>query len=109
MRIEVNTIEEFFTELEVEAQADHVHNRVLRMRVDQIPEQEQEVTFFKILWLTAVVEKGEALLELGMKIGTSTRHGDGPGDVVEREIREAVKNECAKLGLTLRHGKIEKY
>lgn len=99
MRVEFTSEDDFLQELMLER--THVHQRIVRVRIDEMPEQDECVTFTYGIWLTSLVKMdgGEALLECGLSTGDDRAKAE--------EIRERVASECEKLSLQVRPGKIE--
>ena len=104
MRIEFSSVADFLGELHAEHR--NIYQSLVRFRKEEMPEQDEAVTFAYGVWLTAIVKHpdGEALLECGIATGSGEE-----GDVKAEEIRSQVAGECKELGLKLRPGKIEAF
>lgn len=104
MRIEFGNVSEFLGELH--ADKDRILNKVVRVRVDEIPEQDEAITFTFGIWATAISGSGEErmLLECGVSTGSGER-----GEAEAERLREAITDECKELGLDVRPGKLELY
>jgi hypothetical protein len=107
MRVEVNTVDEFLEELDLDA--ERVHEGIVRVRVDRVPEQDEEVSHEVWFRGTALVrgEDGDYVLEVTARAG----HDRGTFDGTETadEWRNEVKQLCERHNLDLRKGKIEVY
>lgn len=105
MRVVVNTIEEFCSEIA----CSNVVGKTVRFRVDRIAEQDEAITFLVGVWATAVIAEDSGnvyLLEFGDTAGYDNANGDVGTDVAahwEVEVLAA----CHKAGLEVRPGKIE--
>lgn len=108
MRVEVNTVSEFCAELEADAQ--HVYEKFVRLRIDTTPEQDENITQVVGLWATALIRKesGDYVLEMGQSYG-SERHSRDERHATSAAWEDWHKIEdCAKRhGLTIREGKWE--
>lgn len=107
MRVVVNTVEEFCSELRDTGQK--VLGKVVRMRIDADPEQDEGLTFLISVWLTAVVAEdngGVYLLEFGGIAGSDDAQGDNGTEQAKRWESD-VHAAAAELGLRVRPGKIE--
>ena len=107
MRVETTTIEDFCDELKQEK--DNIYRKVVRVRVDRVPEQEAEVTFQVGFWATALVKHpdGEWVVEFGRIAGTDgSSHGDSGSEQAD-DWRDAINKVAAELDLRVRRGKIE--
>ena len=106
MRIELNSLDDFLSEIE----ADGVYQDVVRVRVDRVPEQKEQVTFALGIWVTALSKDAEWLYELGLPLGSEKgKRGAKGGAEIAQEMQDKLKAKCDELGITIRPGKIEKY
>ena len=110
MRVEVTTIEDFCSELRIDAEKEQVWNKEVRYRIDRSPEQDEEISFQVGIWLTAIVDIGEDryILELGVPTGCDET-GSPRGTHTANEWKQRVQEICDDVGLTLRPGKFELY
>lgn len=106
MRVELTNIDDFCEELEQEAH--RIHEQVVRVRIDRVPQQDEGVTYDVGFWATALVktEDGDWVLEFGRLAGEDSGSTDEGSETAAR-WREQVELLAAKQGLTLRRGKIE--
>jgi len=115
MRVEVTTIEDFCSELRIDAEKEQVWNKEVRYRIDRSPEQDEEISFQVGIWLTAIVDVGEDryILELGVPTGCDHTYVEGEDDNVGTRLangwKQRVQEICDDVGLILRPGKFELY
>ena len=122
MRVECHNIDGFLQELETEADAGHVWQKIVRVDIDRHPEQEQELTFAIAFHGSVLIDlsgAGESPQELLHFDGIAGRDGyTGRTPTGERadpeagtkraaEWRQRINDIAAKHGLTVRPGKFE--
>lgn len=112
MKVEFTNIDDFLDE--IAEQRSRIHDRVVRYRVDRVPEQEQHISELVGMWITALVltEHGEFIVEFGENagrdvIGESSENDPDCGTAVMVTWLDKLKAVCEKHNLTLRGGKIE--
>jgi len=110
MRVELNTIQEFLSELEIEAKAGRIHENIVRVRIDRVAEQDEAITFEIRLWATAAVvaDGSDWLMEVGVIIGSTADEGTDP-DREAVDWKKRIEKVAEANGLTVRAGKIELY
>lgn len=109
MRVEVTTVEDFCAELEAEAKATRVHDGIVRIRVDRVPEQDEEISHVVQLWATALIQtdEGQWVLEYGKIAGVDSPADPDKGTKVVQEWQKAIEDTADRSGLQVRRGKIE--
>jgi len=110
MQVEVNTVEEFCAEVSEEAKLNRIFDKVVRLKVDRTPEQDEEVSFQLGLWATVWVKTDDSqwVIQFASVAGTdepSVEITDGSRKV-EHWIK-MITEQCERLGLTIRDGKWE--
>ena len=111
MRVEVNTPDEFLAELE--AEAEHVYEKIVRARIDFMWKQDEKLSRRVGLWMTALIRRddGDYILECGHDLGSEDCRvkekmlASAEGDAITNKLLAL----CRRLGLVLRHGKWEIY
>jgi hypothetical protein len=110
--VECNSVSEFCQELAREALAGGVREAV-RVRVDTLPEQADEVSFKVGVWATALIQKQNAcyILEAAIVCRESDYVADPPekrlGMAEAEAHKAAVRRVCEEHGLVLAGGKWE--
>lgn len=108
MRVTCGCIEEFVEELESEASAGRVIRKIVRLRIERVPEQKERVSFQVAFIGTALLgdQRPEELLQFAGTAGRDCRD-DEAGTETAEQWRDQVKAVCEKHGLTLRRGQLE--
>lgn len=109
MRVETTNIDDFCSELAIEAEHGRIHENIVRVRIDRIPEQDEAISFEVSFWSTAVIDEsgGQYVLELGLLAGRDTQAEPNAGSETAADWEKRIQDVCEGHDLTLRHGKIE--
>ena len=109
MRIQCGSIEEFLSELEIEAGQGRVWRKIVRLQIERVPEQEQHISF-RVAFVGTVllgIERPEQLLEFSGWAGTDDRRNGDLGTKEAEAWQGQVKALCDTSGLLLRRGRYE--
>lgn len=108
MRVICGSLEEFLSELDAEAGDGRVWQKVVRLRIERVPEQKDQTSFEVAFIGTALIggQHPEYLLEF---VGWTGIDGRRPNDGTKtaEDWQSQVKTLCEKRGLKLRRGKLE--
>lgn len=121
MRVECKTIDGFLSELDTEADASHVWQKIVRIDIDRIPEQAEETTFVIAFHASTLIELSgdegpQELLHFDSVAGRDGARGRLPnGDRADPEAgtkraaewKQRIAEIAGKHGLTVRPGKFE--
>ena len=109
MRVEVNTVKDFLGE--VREEENRIWEKIIRTRIDRVPEQDDQISFQVEIHLTTFIvsSEGKYLLEATILTGCDDPDNDElrEGTIKAVEIRDQVEATCLDLGLSLREGKYE--
>ena len=106
MRIEHNSLSDFCSD--IMADAEHILESTVRVRIDRYPEQDEEITFLVGFHATCVVcgDAGDWLLDLTLVAGRDDETGDY-GTQAANGWHDSLQVVSRQHGLKLRPGKIE--
>ena len=113
MRIECGSVDEFFDELEHEASSGRVYKGLIRFRVDIDPQQDEQVSFDVVVFLTALIgDEKEGVWQVEYLLQVAARAGIDEADRQEGtetvKLWEADLKEIARQhNLTIRKGRYE--
>ena len=107
MRVICGSIEEFMGELAAEASADRVFRKIVRLRIERIPEQEEQVSFQVAVMASVLIggDRPEEMLEFTGFAGRDAHREDGTRTA--QSWQKQIQGLCKTHGLTLRRGKWE--
>ena len=112
--VQFGSLEDFIAELraaEVSPRSNtKIVDKIVRWKVNRMPEQKEAISFQVDAWATAIVAEGESdyLLEFGLIVGRDSLTTESTeGTDAAKRLREQLATACEELGLSLRPGKIE--
>lgn len=110
MIVDCRDLPEFLAE--VARVSDRVFEKLVRVRIDRFPEQDEELTFTVDLWATALIVSHDGsgngyLVEFSGHCGTDDAGGPQAGTIEAARLSQLVADLCQANGLVLAGGKWE--
>lgn len=111
MRVEHTQVDDFFADVEADAQDVLIWQNIIRVRIDEIDEQPEGISQAVQIWMTYIREPENEpgngyIVGIGLHCG-STADMDGNARAYAKEINNRLEQLASQFKIKLRPGKIE--